>query len=323
MHPGWMSEQEWLSGYRSGLTGLQGAYLGFYSSIVDGFFREPWGYWIPVDDHLVHRGDGIFEAVRIVDRAYFDLDSHLARLTRSAERVSMALPFSVPDIRNRCLTLAKLCNTDGAVLRLYIGRGPGGFTTNPYEPKRSQLYMALTPWKEPPARWYQDGVRAGVSRIPGKRPFEATIKSCNYLQNVLQKKDALDRDLDFTVCLNENGEVLEGSTESFCVLTDDGELLVPSTEITLSGTTMNVVRTLGEQLVQEGRVKAVREAKFRAETLTRARELAFVGTTIGVCPVTIWESKPVGSGRVGEIAAQLGRLLDTAMRRNEKYRSAF
>lgn len=319
----WMSENEWVEKYRHGVSPLQGAYLGFYSSVVDGFFKEPWGFWVPLDDHLVHRGDGIFEAGRVVERAFFDLEGHLARLKRSAEKIALILPFEISEIRTRCLALAKLCDADAATLRLYVSRGPGGFTTNPYEPKRAQLYITLTPWKQMPASWYEQGVKAGVSRVPGKRPFEATIKSCNYLQNVMQKKDALDRGLDFTICLNEQGEVLEGSTESFCSVSAEGEFLIPSTEITLAGTTLAVVREHAEDLVREGRLKNVREARFKMEVVTSSRELAFVGTTIGVTPVTTWDSKPVGDGRVGEIARELGRRLENTIRTDPKFRTKF
>lgn len=319
----WMSEQEWLQHWKTGVVPLQGPYLGFYSSIVDGFFREPWGYWVPLDDHIVHRGDGVFEAMRVIRGAYFDLDGHLARLSRSADKVSLQLPFPLPEIRDKCLQLAKLCGESEAVLRLYVSRGPGDFTPNPYTPKRSQLYLALTPWKILPGRWYEEGVRAGASLVPGKRPFEATIKSCNYLQNVLQKKDALDRGFDFTVCFNDEGESLEGSTESFYIINSKNEMLVPSTEITLSGTTMNVVRRLAEGLVKKGRLKSVSEARFGKNAIETAKEMAFVGTTIGVVPVTRWENRTVGGGEVGEVSRELGRSLEEAMLSDPSVRTPF
>lgn len=319
----WLTEEEWLEKWKTGLIPLQGAYLGYYSSVVDGYFKEPWGFWVPVDDHLVHRGDGVFEAMRVINRAYFDMDGHLARLARSAAKISLNLPFSIPEIREKCLTLAKLCGESEAVLRLYIGRGPGSFSPNPYEPKRSQLYMAMTPWKSVPGRWYEEGVRAGVSLVEGKRPFDATIKSCNYLQNVMQKKDAVDRAFDFTVCVNEEGFILEGATESFFIVNDKLEMCVPSTDMTLSGTTMNVVMKIASQLVQEGKLKSVSETRFRASDVAKAKEVAFVGTTIGVTPVTKWENGEIGNGRIGPIAEELGRRLGQAMQTDPKVRTTF
>jgi len=319
----WLTQEEWLERWKTGIIPLQGAYLGYYSSVVDGYFKEPWGFWVPVDDHLVHRGDGVFEAVRVIKHAYFDLNGHLARLERSAAKVSLNLPFPIQEIREKCLTLAKLCDESEAVLRLYIGRGPGSFSPNPYEPKRSQLYMAMTPWKSVPGRWYEEGVRAGVSLVEGKRPFDATIKSCNYLQNVMQKKDAVDRGFDFTVCVNDDGFILEGATESFFIVNEKNEMCVPSTDMTLSGTTMNIVKKIAAQLVQEGMLKSVSETKFRAADVAKAREVAFVGTTIGVTPVTKWEDGEIGNGQIGPIAAELGRRLGIAMQTDPQVSTPF
>lgn len=313
-----LTHDEWLARWRTGLVPLQGNYLGFYSSIVDGYVREPWAFWVPVDDHIVHRGDGVFEAVRVINNGIFDLDSHLKRLENSATQISLNLPMSLSEIKHRCVTLCRLGKESEGILRIYVSRGPGGFSPNPYESKKSILYIALTSFKALPGKNYEEGVRAGVSRVPGKRPFEAAIKSCNYLQNVLQKKDAVDRGLDFTVALNEHGEVLEGATESFFILTKMNELLIPSTSMTLAGTTMKVVAHLARQsnLI-------VREAKFKSRDVELAREVAFVGTTLGVLPVTTWDGEPVGDGRVGEIAANLGRSLHETMLSDSHYRTEF
>ena len=103
-------------------------YLGFYSSWLNGYFREPWAMLMPVDDHGFHRGDGVFEAVRLQDHAYFDLRAHLTRLKNSAALIGMELPKSIDEIEGICVQLAKLCATSSGILRLYVTRGPGGFS---------------------------------------------------------------------------------------------------------------------------------------------------------------------------------------------------
>src|SRR4051812_46961565 len=99
-------------------------YLGFYSSWLDGYFREPWAMLMPLDDHGFHRGDGVFEAARIHDGAYFDLRGHLERLKRSAAALGMELPKSLEEIQSICVELARLCDSKTGVLRLYVTRGP-------------------------------------------------------------------------------------------------------------------------------------------------------------------------------------------------------
>lgn len=315
-----LSETEWVERLKKGFGPSQA--LGFYSSLTDGYFNQVWGFVIPTEDHLVHRGDGIFEAVRIIDRAYFDLDAHLARLERSAAKVSLTLPFPVVEIKNKCLELAKLCNTDQGLLRLYVSRGPGGYSTNPYTSVGAQLYLVMTAFNPAPARYYTEGASAALSEIPAKRDFEATIKSCNYLLNVLQKKEAVDRQVDFTLTRMADGRVGEGSTESFYVI-KDGRLIVPAPEYTLKGTTMAVAMELAQKLVGKERLKSVAYGDLTLSDLDSADEMAFVGTTLGVCPVTQWNGQPVRDGRIGKLSAELGELLNQDMRTFAARRSRF
>src|SRR3569623_1090615 len=106
-------------------------YHGFYSSWLNGFYREPWMMLMPLDDHGFHRGDGVFEAARIHNGAFFDLQSHLKRLKRSAEAIGMEIPKSLTEIEAICVKLASLCAVKEGALRLYITRGPGSFSPSP------------------------------------------------------------------------------------------------------------------------------------------------------------------------------------------------
>ena len=55
-------------------------YLAMYSSVYGGIIQDPRLMLVPVDDHIVHRGDGIFEAFKSIDRKIYLLQSHLDRL---------------------------------------------------------------------------------------------------------------------------------------------------------------------------------------------------------------------------------------------------
>ena len=43
----------------------QAAYHALYSSLYDGIVTDPVLMLLPLDDHMVHRGDGVFEAVKL------------------------------------------------------------------------------------------------------------------------------------------------------------------------------------------------------------------------------------------------------------------
>lgn len=288
-------------------------YLGFYSSWLGGYFREPAGMLLPMDDHGFHRGDGVFEAARLVDRAYFDLREHLLRLKNSATAIGMELPKSLDEIEKICVELARRTVADNAILRLYVTRGPGGFSPNPREVVGHQIYAALTSWTPAKAELYEKGCSAMISTVVAKEAFWAKIKSCNYLQNVLMKKEALEKGFDFAISIDLDGRVCEGSTENFMIVTQRGEVVIPKFDYTLRGTTVRVVMRLAEQMGL-----TVRQDDLALDDLLSAREAAFVGTTLGVMPVG-----RLGDRRysIGEICKSLNLKLQDEMRQNSDLRT--
>src|SRR2546421_1435620 len=75
-------------------------YSAFYSSQLGGIVTDPALMVIPFDDHMVHRGHGIFDTAAVVDGNIYDLEAHLDRFLLSAERSKLRLPGSREDIRD-------------------------------------------------------------------------------------------------------------------------------------------------------------------------------------------------------------------------------
>src|ERR671936_1746198 len=71
-------------------------YWAFYSSQLGGIVTDPALMLIPFDDHMVHRGHGIFDTAGLVDGRIYDLEAHLDRFLRSAER-SKLRPYQSRD----------------------------------------------------------------------------------------------------------------------------------------------------------------------------------------------------------------------------------
>src|SRR2546425_12873950 len=69
-------------------------FWAFYSSQLKGIVTDPALMVIPFDDHIVHRGHGIFDTAAIVAGKIYDLEAHLDRLLRSADRSKLLLPCS-------------------------------------------------------------------------------------------------------------------------------------------------------------------------------------------------------------------------------------
>lgn len=279
-------------------------YYAFYSSWFGGIVKNPRLMLIPIDDHMVHRGDGVFEAMKAVSRSVYLLDEHLNRLVLSAEKIFLKMPLSFDEMKALILETLKVANQSDALIRIFISRGPGNFSANPYDTLGSQVYVAITQLSTSSAEKYEQGVHIGRSNIPVKPTWLAQIKSCNYLPNVLMKKEALDRSLDYVIGIDENGYLTESATENIMIVDENGILVHPPLVSILKGTTM--IRAC--ELAQEnGTIAKTRPISI--EDLLSAQEVFITGTSLDVLPVIAFEGQKIGGGRPGPIAMRLRNLI--------------
>lgn len=290
-------------------------YRAMYSSWLQGIVKEPALMLIPVDDHLVHRGDGVFEAMKFLNPEHvYLMDEHLQRLQISAQRLGIVLPYSKTEVAKYIQETIMASGLNRGLVRVFLSRGPGGFSTNPYESQGAQLYIVVTELQNISEEKYKKGVKLGLSQWEAKSSWYAQIKSCNYLHNVMMKKEAVDRGLDFTVSLDSEGFVTEGSTENVMIVDEEGFLTHPSLQRILKGTTMMRAFYLADFLIKKGQLvlNGTRERELRHEDLKKAQEIMMVGTTLDVLPVSeyegaVWKEFPIAQRLRTEILQDQAR----------------
>jgi len=296
-------------------------YYAMYSSVYGGIVTDPVLMMVPVDDHLVHRGDGAFETLKCVDGGIYNLAAHLDRLETSARLLSLPLPGSREMMTEAALETVRAGRHRDCLIRILVSRGPGGLGVNPYESVGSQLYIVSAAMRPVSRDKAERGVKARLSSIPVKPGFFANIKSCNYLPNALMKKEAVDAGVDFVVSLDEDDCLAEGPAESIAIVTAQGELRFPAPGRVLPGTTLHRTAQLAEVLVSEGLLRSVAEGRIAREELFRAREVLVVGTTPDVLAVTEFEGRPVGGGKPGPVSKRLLQLLEHEIRFDPAFRT--
>ncbi len=287
----------------------QFGYLAMYSSWYQGIITDPDLMLIPVDDHQFHRGDGVFEAIKYIHGQCYLFDAHLDRLIDSASRIGIKLPFLRSEIKKIILATAVAAQKTELIMRVFLSRGPGGFTTNPYESIGSQFYVIATDLKPYPEQKYIDGVKIARSFVPTKEAWLATIKSCNYLPNVMMKKEAVDRGVDFTINLDPQGFIAEGSTENIVIVNEYNELCRPSFDFILKGTTMMRAFRLAEKLRDESLLQGIKAAQMTIVDLKKAKEVMMIGTTLDVVSVTRFEDDLIANGEVGPVSRSLRQMI--------------
>jgi len=70
-------------------------FYAMYSSVLGGIVTDPALMVLPLDDHMVHRGHGVFDTAILANGMLYQLDPHLDRLLASAKmaRISPAVRF--------------------------------------------------------------------------------------------------------------------------------------------------------------------------------------------------------------------------------------
>ncbi len=294
-------------------------YYAMYSSVWDGIVTEPALMMVPVDDHMVHRGDAVFEAFKCVSGNLYNVHRHLERLRFSADQVAIELPFPTGEILEIVKDTIRVAARKDCLVRLFVSRGPGGFTTDPYECPQSQLYVVITSLRYPPREKYEEGVRVKVSAVPAKPGFFANIKSCNYLPNVLMKKEAVDSGVDFTICLDESGSLGESTTENFGMVSKEGVLRFPRFDRILRGTTVVRASELARDLVDSGLLEDVVFCDISVEEARSAAEMMMFGTTFDMLPIVEFDGTIIGSGKPGKVFKELYRLLLEDVHNNRNF----
>lgn len=259
-----------------------------YSSVVDGFTSDPRHFFLPIDDHGFHRGDGVFEAMKVVNQKIYLRKPHLDRLERSMQAIHLQPHFDRAELEAILAEAVKEVfqqspTESHLLLRVYVTRGAGGFGVSVKESKRSHLYVVLTSFPPPTLEGWQKGVSLCFTDIPVKPAPFSRIKSLNYLPNVMMKTAALDQHHDFAVGFDTRGFITESATENVAIINAEGELCHPKWDSILDGCTLK--RSF--QLANDHKILPIRSGiDISKQDLLNAREVLMIGTTLDVTAVT-------------------------------------
>ncbi|MEY4634671.1 MAG: hypothetical protein RJA55_469 [Acidobacteriota bacterium] len=289
-------------------------YWAFYSSQLDGVVTDPALMVIPFDDHMVHRGHGIFDTASIVNGKIYDLDAHLDRFIRSAERSNLALPASREQMRDIIIRTTALSGQREGAIRYWLSSGPGSLELSPAAGAEPGFFVMIFAGLSYPERWSTEGLKVMTTTLPIKPPLYAITKSTNYLPNVLMQMEAKKAGLDNGVFLDGAGNVGESSNMNVAFVTDDGVFRHPKFDHILSGCTSLRLLELAPALVTAGQLAGVEVCDIPAARARAAREMMLIGSSIKVASIVEWDGARIGDGRPGPVARALRALLESDMR---------
>jgi 4-amino-4-deoxychorismate lyase len=273
---------------------------------------------IPFDDHMVHRGHGIFDTAGLVEGRIYDLEAHLDRFLRSAERSKLALAGSREEMRDIIVKTAAASGQRDGAIRYWLSSGPGSLELSPAAGAQPGFFVIIFGGLAYPDRWYTQGLRVMTTTYPIKPPLYAITKATNYLPNVLMQMEAKEAGLDNGVFIDESGYVGESSNMNVAFVTKDGVLQHPKFERVLAGCTSLRLLELAPALVTSGVLSGVEVRDIPVADARAAREMLLIGSSIKVAPIVEWDGQPIGSGKPGPAARALLELIEEDMRTGDR-----
>jgi branched-chain amino acid aminotransferase len=265
--------------------------------IVDGAEAR-----IPVADHGLLYGDGIFEGIRIYGGRVFRLDLHLARLAAGARAIGLELPGGLEALREILLTTAREFGASEAYVRLIVTRGEGPLGVDPTACPSPRVICIVDSIRIYPPETLARGldlVTVGIRRPPAD-VLDPRVKSLNYLNSVLAKLEARRRGADEALILNLAGQVAEASVANVFVVREGNLLTPPPSDGALEGITRRSVLELASRL---GLPSA--ERTLGRMDLFAADEVFLTGTGARIVPVRSLDAARVGTKPPGPVMRQL------------------
>ena len=258
---------------------------------IDGaLLDDPTGPAVSVIDHGLTVGDGVFEAIKVVDGQPFALQLHLERLQRSAN----GLGLGEVDIAHVRAGVAAVLDQDQPLgrIRITLTGGPAPLGSGRGDHPMTVVVVA--------APMSAQGPTTTVVTVPwprNERGALAGLKTTSYAENVVALAEAKRHGATEAIFANLAGHLCEGTGSNvFYVVA--GELRTPSLA---SGCLAGVTRRL--VLEWFGGVEVDEDISVAED----ADEVFLVSTTRDVQGVVRWGERELAVGPVTSAAADAWR----------------
>lgn len=283
---------------------------------------------VHVLSHALNYGTGVFEGIRVYHTprgpAIFRLEEHAQRLVDGCKMMGFDLVFDGKEygLKEVMDAIADTVRANGDAVDYVkpciflsgeeVGLNPVGVPTT----------FAITCVHM--GNYLGEGSSAGAKLITSSwhrpdnlcGPAGAKVNGA-YVTSTLAKREAVRQGANEAVMLNSVGHVAECTGENIFMYRH-GKIITPQVaECILEGITrcsiIQVARDMGYE---------VEETDVSRFMLMSSEEVWMTGTAAEIAPVTCIDGKPVGDGKIGEVATKIhARFHDIVTGKDPKYES--
>ncbi len=257
---------------------------------------------VSVFDHGLLYGDGVFEGIRCYNSNVFKLTEHIDRLYDSAKSISLELQMTKAELKDAVLDTLKANNLKDSYIRLVVTRGVGKLGLDPFNCTEPQLIIITDSIQLYSKELYEKGLDAIIVKTirNHSKALNPTVKSMNYLNNILAKIECINAGAAEGIMLNADGYVAECTGDNIFIVKKSEIITPPASAGILIGITRNVVI----ELAKEAGI-SVREEQLTPDDLYNADECFLTGTAAEIIPVANIDGRKVATGKPGKITLNL------------------
>jgi len=266
---------------------------------------------VPLNDHGLLYGDGIFEGLRGYNGRIFKLEEHIRRFQDCARAVMLDLPLDFNALCEMVLTTCAKNNLSEPYIRLVATRGTGDLGIDPRKCKEARIFCIAATITLYPKEMYETGISAiaAQTRRNNATILDPQIKSLNYLNNVLAKMEANNAGAQEAIMLAQNGVVAECTGQNIFIVRD-GALYTPPIYVgALDGITRRTIMDLAQADGLD-----VHEKEFTMFNVYNADECFITGTAAECMPVTMADKRQIGSSVAGPVTKRVLELFQKHVR---------
>ena len=278
---------------------------------VNGSFVNLTQAKISVFDRGFLYGDGLFETMRAYWGEVFRLGDHLDRLFRSAKEIELSFSYTRKELRNIIKRILKINNLSESYIRLTLSRGVSEPRLVSELKSSPTLVIVAREFKPLSPSEYRRGWRATIVRTRQNQASPLSrLKSLNFLNNILARKEAKAKRVDEGILLNTLGDVTEASTSNI-FLVKRGILITPREESgLLPGITRGVILELATSLGLK-----VFDRRVSLDELMGAEEVFLTNSLIEVMPLIEIDGRQIGKGKPGPVTETIHKAYRDLVRR--------
>ena len=268
---------------------------------IDGAFHAEADAKVSVFDHGLLYGDGVFEGIRFYQGRVFKLEEHLRRLWDSAGAIFLNIPLSLAEMQAAILATIRQNELRDGYVRLLVTRGVGNLGLSPDHCKRASVIIIAANIALYPEELYRRGldvVTCATRRI-SPAALSPSIKSLNYLNNILAKIEANQAGAGEGLMLNEQGYVAECTGDNIFII-KNGQLKTPPIS---AGGLRGITRDVVFEIAAEFGI-AVSEPELTRYDIYTADECFLTGTAAEIIPAVKLDQRLIGDGKPGATTAR-------------------